>query len=272
LLGIAEASAKASATAGIGKRWNSSDVASVTRDADRIDGALEQWSTNRGWSNNRDVFNRSVSTSSRSDVSSQASGISSSVTNAETHSREARRYFETASRLESRWSLSDGRSVAGSLNTTDAFLDFARAEIASTPLVYRHFDPANAADWHCSDPDVAGERTLLVTRYIERAGSLIREDAERQLHEPSGDEIISPAVAPGTTSFGASHPERLGRLVAPPQPQRHDTAIRGEVMSRLDKGGKAIRSRNAVVGQNASGAGDLETGPSVARDKFSDPR
>ena len=270
--GIAEASAKASATAGIGKRWNSSDVASVTRDADRIDGALEQWSTSRGWSNNRDAFSRSVSTSSRSDVSSQASGISSSVTNAETQSREARRYFETASRLESRWSLSDGRSVAGSLNTTDAFLDFARAEIASTPLVYRHFDPANAADWHSSDPDVAGERALLVTRYIERAGSLIREDAERQLHGPTSEGIISPAVAPGMTSSDASHPERLGRAVTPPQPQRRDNEIRGEVSSRLDAGRKAIRSRNAVVGQNASGAGDLETGPSVARDKFSDPR
>jgi conjugal transfer mating pair stabilization protein TraG len=265
--GIAEASAKVSATAGIGKRWNSSDVASVSRDADRIDGALEQWSTNRGWSNNRDAFNRSVSTSSRSDVSSQASGISSSVTNAETQSREARRYFETASRLESRWSLSDGRSVAGSLNTTDAFLDFARAEIASTPLVYRHFDPANAADWHSVDPDVAGERQLLVERYIERAGSLIRSDAEQHLRAPNSSGITPPKNENRRRPPVVSGSLPVRGPSAPPQMER-DAGIRAEVGLQIKRGSDMISLRNEAVRQSGAGAGEQAVDPFTVRDRF----
>ena len=270
--GIAEVSARVSATAGIGKRWNASDVASVSRDADRIDGALQQWSTNRNWSNNRDTFDRSVSTSSRADVSSQASGVSTSATNAQSQSREARKYFETASRLESRWSVSDGHGVSGSLNSTDAFLDFARAEIASTPLVYRRFDPASATDWHSSDPEVAAERSMLVGRYIERTGALIRADAEQHLREPTSNGIEVPAPERSAPKLVGRSSSILATSLSSPATRSADSSVAAEVDGNISGGKLAISARNAAVRRNAQGAGDLDAGASAVRNRFPDDK
>lgn len=194
LFGGASAGVSGNLSGGASKRWTDSDVASVSRDGSRVQDALEQWSANRGWSENRDTFNRSISTSSRSDVSSQASGITSSVTDAQSFSREARQFYEEADRLEERWSLSNGEGVSGSLNTSDAFLAFARAEIASTPLVYRSFDPANATHWSSNDPQIRMERDLLIDRYIESAGAQMRDDVEARLAEPSSAGIEPPSI------------------------------------------------------------------------------
>ncbi|TVV77470.1 conjugal transfer protein TraG N-terminal domain-containing protein [Sphingomonas solaris] len=194
-LGVAKMGASANARGGASKRWTDSDTATVSREGGRIADALEQWSTNRGWSENRDTFDRSVATSSRSDVSSSAAGISSSVSEAKSFSREARRFYEEANRLETRWSAREGEGVSGSLNTSDAFLAFARAEIAGTPLVYRDFDPANATHWHSADPQVAFERDLLMSKYVEQVGTNMRAEIEERLAAPDASGLDRPAVS-----------------------------------------------------------------------------
>ena len=195
--GVAKAGASANGSVGASRRWTDSDVAAVSRDGSRIQDALQSWSSNHGWSQNRDAFDRSVSTSSRSDVSSSASGISSSVTEAQNFSREARRFYEEASRLESRWSARDSDGVSGSLNTSDAFLAFARAEMATTPLVYRDFDPANASHWHSSDPQVASERNLLMSKYVDQVGANMRVEIEGHLAAPDANGLSRPTETSG---------------------------------------------------------------------------
>jgi conjugal transfer mating pair stabilization protein TraG len=260
----------ASARAGASKRWTDSDVASVSRDGNRIEDALEQWSSSRGWSENQDAFERSIATSSRSDVTSNASGISSSIIEAQTFSREARRYFETAERLEASWSVRDGEGIAGSLNTSDAFLEFARGEIATTPLVYKEFDPANAADWHSNDAQVALERDLLISKYVEHAGVQIRAEVEAHLAEPDADGLLSPTVssAHDVAARGASGAERIpdsGGGATDHLRERMDD-VRKAVSEAQVEGREQIEThRNARAGDTA-GAGDLGGGAEKARD------
>ena len=196
-LGVVSGGISATGSAGMSKRWTDSDTASVSREGSRIRDSLESWSVNHGWSENRDAFSRSVATSSRSDVSSSASGISFSITEAQGFSREARRFYEEANRLEARWSAQDGKGVSGSLNTSDAFLAFARAEITSTPLVYREFDPANATHWRSADPQVVLERDLLMSKYIEHVGADMRAEIAGHLLPPNGDGLSRPTVFTG---------------------------------------------------------------------------
>jgi conjugal transfer mating pair stabilization protein TraG len=195
--GAAKVGASASGSAGTSRRWTNSDVAAVSRDGSRIEDALESWSANHGWSQNRDTFERSVATSSRSDVSNSASGISASLTEAQSFSREARRFYEEADRLETRWSARDGRGVSGSLNTSDAFLAFARSEIANTPLVYQQFDPANATHWQSMNPQISFERSLLLSKYVEQVGADMRAEVEDQLANPDAAGLSRPAASSG---------------------------------------------------------------------------
>ena len=183
--GAARIGASGSASAGITRRWTDNDVASVSRDGARIEDALNQWSSNRGWAKNRDTFDRSAVATSQSNISSRASGISSSITEAQNFSREARKFYEAANRLEQRWSVSNGDTVSGALNTSDAFLAFARDEIAKTPLVYGKFDPANATHWSSGEPQIGRERDMLLQRYVSHASNRMRTELAGHLVAPS---------------------------------------------------------------------------------------
>lgn len=258
-LGVAKIGASASARGGASKRWTDSDTASVSREGGRIEDALEQWSSSKGWSQNRDAFTRSVSTSSRSDVSSNASGISSSITEAQSFSREARRFYEEADRLETRWSARDGEGVSGSLNTSDAFLSFARAEIAGTPLVYREFDPANATHWQSSDPQIALERDLLMSRYVEHVGAGMRAEIEEHLVEPQATGLVRPAVsserdvrAGGTVAAGSV--PKLGPDTGGGALLDRTSAVRSEVSDAQGRGAALIERSRQTQDVNTAGA------------------
>jgi conjugal transfer mating pair stabilization protein TraG len=191
-LGASSGGLTGGGSGGISKRWTKNDMATMSRDGNRIADALNQWSSTRGWAHNQDTFTRSVATTSDYSVASRASGLSSSVTNAQAFSREARHFYEEATRLERSWSVRDGDGVITALNTSDAFLAFARAEIAATPLVYRSFDPANARHWSTNDPQLAAERDLLTSRYVSTAGAKMREEMEQRLVQPSSAGIVEP--------------------------------------------------------------------------------
>ena len=240
--------ANAGATGGKSKRWTDTDNASLRRDASQIDQAMQTWATNHSWSSNRDTFERSVATSSRSDVTSQATGLTASATHARTLSREARRYFEEARRIEQRWSVQDGQGVSGALNTSDAFLAFARREIAETPLVYRHFDPASAADWHSGDPALIRERDLLIEHYVATSGATMRAEVEQHLMVPDGAGLQAPhARAAAETPRVAGRPGATGGLPEEEALQRQGDAIRGEVARAAAGGAVDVQRRRKGI-------------------------
>lgn len=252
---------RAGASGGVAKRWTDQDVAAVSRDAGRIEQALQNWASSRSWSESQDAFERSVATTSRSDVASKAAGISETVTQARTLSSEARRYYEASQRLEQRWSVQDGQGVAGALNTSDAFVAFARDEIARTPLVYQAFDPANAAHWHSSDPAVAGERDLLVQRYVVQAGAAIRSEMEAHLLSPGSLELERPDASPiGSPTDGrredASRSDRSTVAL-----RANAAELRAEVARRGTQGRASIDRHR---GELAPAQG-LPVGPSLDR-------
>ncbi len=262
-LGIVSGGVSTTGSVGMSKRWTDSDTASVSREGSKIQDALESWSTNHGWSENRDTFNRSVATSSRSDVSSSASGISSSITEAQSFSKEARRFYEEADRLETRWSASDGEGVSGSLNTSDAFLGFARAEIASTPLVYREFDPANATHWHSVDPQIAMERDLLMSKYVEHVGADMRAEIEEHLIAPNASGLARPTASSGedVPSNGAAASgsvATLGRAAEDETLLDRTDGIRTEVSDAQARGADIIERKRQMREADTAGA---EGGP-----------
>lgn len=118
------------------RTWTDSDIGIASEDRSRIFGSLSQMSDSRNWSSTRDGFVRSVSTSSSSSISSTASGMSASLTEAQSYSREARRAEELANRLESQASFFEGNSAAGSLNLSQAYREWGLTEIESNRDFY----------------------------------------------------------------------------------------------------------------------------------------
>ncbi len=258
-LGVLSGGISASGSAGMSKRWTGSDTASVSRESSSIQDALETWSVNHGWAENRDAFNRSVSTSSRSDVSSSASGISSSITEAQSYSREARRFYEEADRLETRWSTRDGEGVSGSLNTSDAFLSFARSEITNTPLMYSEFDPANATHWHSADPQIAMERDLLMSKYVEHVGTDMRAEVEERLATPNANGLARPAALSGQDirASGAASAESvptLGGATGDGSLLGRSNNIRTEVFDAQMRGAGTIERKRQMREAETAGA------------------
>ena len=255
---------------GMSKRWTDSDTASVSREGSNIRDALDSWSMSHGWSENRDAFDRSVATSSRSDVSSRGSGISSSVTEAQSFSREARRFYEEADRLEMRWSARDGEGVSGSLNTSDAFLAFARSEIAGTPLIYREFDPADATHWHSNNPQIVLERDLLMSKYVEQVGQNMRAHIEDHLTAPGATGLLRPAAS-GEEDVNLSGSVSTKSLPAVPGAagsgdllsRVHD--IRGEVSNAQVAGTTEIGRRRRIREGDTSGAAAQPTAEGAER-------
>ena len=195
-----------------------------------------------------------MTTSGRSDVNSSASGLSSNVSESVTKTSEARRYFEEAHRLEERWSVSDGNGVHGSLNSTDAFLQFARAEIAATPLVYKSFDPANATHWVASDPQISGERSLLVTRYIASASDEMRRELEGSLRSPDAIGLSSPQQVP---TSGSEIGARSAVVRSAVEQSSSATDLLPEVRSAQERGEQAISRRRASLELRTQGAGSM---------------
>ncbi len=243
-------------------QWANSDIASISKDGNRIQDALKQWSNNRSWSKNRDTFQQSIISASQSNTSSTASGISSSLTQAQSLSREARQLYETADRLEQRWSAQDGRGVSGALNTSDAFLSFARSEIANTPLVFRAFDPANATHWSSNDREIASERGLLIGRYTDQIGREIRAEVSARLVSPDSEGIAAPSsimsggLGVRGVAVGSGAARSRGRASPETTLRQEGTAIRQEVDVR-QSGGRGVveqKTHDALAETPASSA------------------
>ncbi|EPR16364.1 conjugal transfer protein TraG [Sphingobium indicum IP26] len=183
------ASANVGLKGGGTRTWTDSDIGIASEDRSRIFGSLSQMSDSRNWSSTRDGFVRSVSTSSSSSISSTASGMTASLTEAQSYSREARRAEELANRLESQASFFDGNSAAGSLNLSQAYREWGLAEIESNRDFYgtARFDDVTF--------QLSAEGQALQAKFIERYAEELRDGIDDRLVLAPGLPVSRPPVS-----------------------------------------------------------------------------
>lgn len=183
------ASANIGAKGGRNQAWTDSDIGIASEDRSRIFGSLAQMSDSRNWSSTRDGFVRSVSTSSSSSISSSASGLNASLTEAQSYSREARHAEELANRLETQASFFEGNSAAGSLNLTQAYREWGLAEIERNRDFYGNvrFDDVTF--------QLSPEGQALQAKFIEGYAKKLRDGIEDRLVLAPGQPVSHPAVS-----------------------------------------------------------------------------
>lgn len=254
-----EAGAKAGVTNGVAsasvglkgggtRTWTDSDIGIASEDRSRIFGSLAQMSDSRNWSSTRDGFVRSVSSSSSSSISSTASGMNASLTEAQSYSREARRAEELANRLESQASFFAGNSAAGSLNLSQAYREWGLVEIERNRDFYGNvrFDDLTF--------QLSPEGQALQGKFIESYADQLRDGIEDRLVLTPGPPISRPSVTgPGSVRGRAQN----GGGVSGNVPQVDPGAIHDEVLRAQDAGRERIRGsrgRLDAVTKGAQGA------------------
>jgi conjugal transfer mating pair stabilization protein TraG len=242
------ASAKIGAKGGRNQSWTDSDVGIASEDRSRIFSSLSQMSDSRNWSSTRDGFVRSVSTSSSSAVSSNASGLNISLSEAQSYTVEARRAEELANRLESQASFFEGDSAAGNLNLSQAYRDWGLAEIEGNRDFY------GSARFDDIAFQLSPEGQALQGKFIESYPEQLRDGIEDRLALPAGQSISRPSIS-GSSSVRARAQTGAGKQATVPQVDTsaiQDEVQRAQVGGRQTIGGS--RSRLEDITKGAKGA------------------
>jgi conjugal transfer mating pair stabilization protein TraG len=242
------ASANIGAKGGRNQAWTDSDIGIASEDRSRIFGSLAQMSDSRNWSSTRDGFVRSVSTSSSSSISSSASGMNASLTEAQSYSREARRAEELANRLETQASFFNGNSAAGSLNLSQAYREWGLAEIDRNRDFYGNvrFDDVTF--------QLSPEGQALQAKFIEGYAEQLRDGIEDHLVLAPGEPVSRPAISGGGSVRGRA---QIGGGGSGTVPQVGVGNIRDEVQRAQAAGLQKIsgsRGRLDAVTKGAQGA------------------
>jgi conjugal transfer mating pair stabilization protein TraG len=241
-------SAGAGLKGGRNQSWTDSDIGIASEDRSRIMGSLQQMSDSRNWSSTRDGFIRTVSTSSSSSISTTASGMNASLTEAQSYSREARRAEELANRLESQASFFEGNSAAGSLNLSQAYREWGLVEIDGNRDFYGNVRFDDVAF------QLSPEGQALQVKFIESYAEQLRDGIEGRLVIASGQPVSRPNISSADAvrsraSVGGSLPSAV--------PQMDPGGIRDEV-ERVQAAGRerigGARERLDTVTRDARGA------------------
>lgn len=241
-------SANVGAKGGGTRTWTDSDIGIASEDRSRIFGSLAQMSDSRNWSSTRDGFIRSVSTSSSSSVATTASGMSASLTEAQSFSREARRAEELANRLETQASLFEGNSAAGSLNLSQAYREWGLVEIE------RNRDFYGTARFDDVAFQLSPEGQALQGKFIESYADQVRDGIEDRLVLAPGQPVSRTAVTGagpirGRASVGGGAPSDIPAV----NPKEiHDEVQRVQGAGRQRIG--SSRGRLDAVTKGAQGA------------------
>jgi len=242
------ASAKVGLKGGGTKTWTDSDIGIASEDRSRIFGSLSQMSDTRNWSNTRDGFVRSVSTSSSSSVSSTASGLNASLTEAQSYTVEARRAEELANRLENQASFFEGDSAAGNLNISQAYRDWGLAEIEGNRDFY------GSARFDDIAFQLSPEGQALQGKFIEGYAEQLRDGIEDRLMLPASQPVSRPSVTAPSSVRGRA---QIGGG-APVEVPKVDTGTIQDEVQRAQAGGRQTiggsRSRLDAVTKGAKGA------------------
>ena len=202
-------------------------------------------SDSRNWSSTRDGFVRSVSTSSSSSISSTASGMNASLTEAQSYSREARRAEELANRLESQASFYEGNSAAGSLNLSQAYREWGLVEIERNRDFYGNvrFDDLTF--------QLSPEGQALQGKFIESYAEQLRDGIEDRLVLTPGQPISRTSVTgPGSVRGRAQIGGGGSGTVPPVDPG----AFHDEVQRAQDAGRQRIRGSRGRLDEVTKGA------------------
>ncbi|MDE0880436.1 MAG: conjugal transfer protein TraG, partial [Sphingomonas bacterium] len=242
------ASANVGLKGGGTRTWTDSDIGIASEDRSRIFGSLSQMSDSRNWSSTRDGFMRSVSTSSSSSISSTASGMNASLTEAQSYTMEARRAEELANRLESQASFFEGNSAAGSLNLSQAYREWGLAEIESNRDFYGNarFDDVTF--------QLSPEGQAMQVKFIESYAEELRDGIEDRL-------VLAPGQSVSRTAISGAGPVRrtaqTGGSGSGSIPQVGDGDLHEEVQRAQASGRQRIsgsRGRLDAVTKGAQGA------------------
>ena len=181
------------------RTWTDSDIGIASEDRSRIFGSLSQMSDSRNWSSTRDGFVRSVSTSSSSSISTTASGMNASLTEAQSFTIEARRAEELANRLESQASFFEGNSAAGNLNLSQAYREWGLAEIESNRDYYGNarFDDVTF--------QLSAEGQALQAKFVESYAEQLRDGIDDRLVLATGLPVSRPAISSAGSVRGRAH-------------------------------------------------------------------
>lgn len=244
------ASANVGLKGGGTRTWTDSDIGIASEDRSRIFGSLSQMSDSRNWSSTRDGFVRSVSTSSSSSISSTASGMNASLTEAQSFTVEARRAEELANRLESQASFFEGNSTAGSLNLSQAYREWGLAEIESNRDFYgtARFDDVTF--------QLSPEGQALQAKFIESYAEQLRDGIDDRLVLAPGLPVSRPAISSAgsvrgraqTGGGGSGSVPRVGAGDLHEEVQRAQAAGRQKITGsrgRLDAITKAAQGASA---------------------------
>lgn len=189
-LGPVEVGAKA--RGGRNQSWTDSDVGIASEDRNRIIGTLQQLSESRNWTSTRDGFLRQTSSSSNSQVSTSAAGLSRSLTEGQSYTVEARRSEELASRLDHQATWYEGSNAAGSLNLSQAYREWGMAEIEANRDYYGpvRFDDINF--------QMSPKGQQLQARFVETYADRLHDQIEGDLNLPA----FAPVALPGVSGAG----------------------------------------------------------------------
>lgn len=217
------ASGSIGAKGGGTRTWTNSDTGIASEDRSRIMGSLKQLSESRNWSNARDSFLRTVNTSSNNSVSSQANGLNSSVTEAQSYSREARRAEEIAHRLDSQASSIASHSASGNLNLSQAYREWGLGEMD------RNRDFYGQARFDDTAFQLSPKGQALQGKFIESYTDKIRIEVSGSLTLPASAPIEHPPGRPTASVSGRG--KRLDNTLAE-TPSLHDDVLRAQDAGR----------------------------------------
>lgn len=194
---------------GRNQSWTDSDIGIASEDRSRVLGALRQISESQNWSTTREGFLRDTSSSSEALVSSNASGLTTSLTEAQSYTVEARRAEELASRLENQASWYESATAAGSLNLSQAYREWGMAEIEANRDYYGpvHFDDI------AFQMSAQGQQlqARFVGSYADRLHGEIADELVLPSFTPvSRPDVSSPADVRGSVTLGGPRGELSG--------------------------------------------------------------
>ena len=243
-VGVAQVGAKAKG--GRNQSWTDSDIGIASEDRGRIMGTLRQLSDSRNWSNTREGFLRETSSSSVSQVSTSSSGLSRSLTEAESYTREARRAEEMASRLENQASWYEANSAAGTLNLSQAYREWGMAEMEANRDYY---GPVRFDD---IEFQMSARGQQLQSRFVESYADRLQDDIQADLSLPD----FAPVSRPGIGSAGQVRARGdLGSAGGPSMPDAPDrSGISDEVEQVRQRGRERIGTVGGYLDRQTRGA------------------
>jgi len=235
---------------GRNQSWTDSDIGIASEDRGRIMGTLRQLSDSRNWSNTREGFLRETSSSSVSQVSTSSSGLSRSLTEAESYTREARRAEEMASRLENQASWYEANSAAGTLNLSQAYREWGMAEIEANRDYY---GPVRFDD---IEFQMSARGQQLQSRFVESYADRLQDDIEADLSLPD----FAPVSRPGIGSAGQVRAR--GTVGSTGGPSMLDAPDRSDITDEVERVRRQGRGRIGTVRGYLDGQTEGATGAS----------